>query len=134
MRKTPIRSYKYKKQGSPSGLPNNTQTGSSSQAGCSCDDRAVLQNKQLQPSGSGSSKFLEGNGEDTYLNHHANNVLFGLEVSTKWASKAQNAFKGGVHILGKICPRSDPDIAHIEYSMDPLMFICHQHESKKICA
>ncbi len=31
--------------------------------------------------------------------------------------------KGAVHILGKICPRSDPDIAHMEYSMDPLQFI-----------
>ena len=31
--------------------------------------------------------------------------------------------KGGVHILAKICPRSDPDIAHMEYSMDPLKFI-----------
>ncbi len=28
--------------------------------------------------------------------------------------------KGGVHIRGEICPRSDPDIAHMEYSMDPL--------------
>ncbi len=32
-------------------------------------------------------------------------------------------YKGAVHILGKICPRSDPDIAHMEYSMDPLKFI-----------
>ncbi len=31
--------------------------------------------------------------------------------------------KGAVHILGKICPRSDPDIGHMEYSMDPLKFI-----------
>ncbi len=31
--------------------------------------------------------------------------------------------KGAVHILGKICPRSDTDIAHMEYSMDPLKFI-----------
>ena len=28
--------------------------------------------------------------------------------------------EGAVHILGKICPRSDPDVAHMEYSMDPL--------------
>ena len=31
--------------------------------------------------------------------------------------------KGGVHIRGEICPRSEPDIAHMEYSMDPLKFI-----------
>ncbi len=31
-----------------------------------------------------------------------------------------DVYKGGVHILAKICPRSDPDIAHIKYSMDPL--------------
>ena len=31
--------------------------------------------------------------------------------------------KGAVHILGKICPRSDPDIASMEYSMDPLKFM-----------
>ncbi len=24
--------------------------------------------------------------------------------------------KGGVHIMGEICPRSDPDIAHMKYS------------------
>ena len=26
--------------------------------------------------------------------------------------------KGAVHILGEICPRSDPDIAHVEYCLD----------------
>ena len=26
--------------------------------------------------------------------------------------------KGGVHILGEICPRSDPDIAHMGYYLD----------------
>ncbi len=31
--------------------------------------------------------------------------------------------EGAVHILGKVCPRLDPDIAHMEYSMDPLKFI-----------
>ncbi len=31
--------------------------------------------------------------------------------------------KGGVHIRGEICPRSDPDIAHMEYSMEPLNVI-----------
>ncbi len=28
--------------------------------------------------------------------------------------------KGGVHIMGEICPRSDPDIAHMGYYLDPL--------------
>ncbi len=32
-------------------------------------------------------------------------------------------YEGGVHIRGEICPRSDPDIAHMEYSMEPLKFI-----------
>ena len=31
--------------------------------------------------------------------------------------------KGGVHILGEICPRSDQDIAPMEYYLDPLKFI-----------
>ncbi len=31
--------------------------------------------------------------------------------------------KGGVHIWGKICPRSDPGIAHMKYSIDPLELI-----------
>ncbi len=31
--------------------------------------------------------------------------------------------QGAVHILAKICPRSDPDIAHMEYSLDPLRLI-----------
>ena len=31
--------------------------------------------------------------------------------------------KGAVHILGKICPRSNPDITHKEYSMEPLNVI-----------
>ncbi len=31
--------------------------------------------------------------------------------------------KGGVHIMGEICPRSDPDIAHMKYSIDPLKLI-----------
>ncbi len=31
--------------------------------------------------------------------------------------------KGGVHILGEICPRSDPDIAHRGYYLDPLKLI-----------
>ena len=30
--------------------------------------------------------------------------------------------QGTVHILGEICPRSDPDIAHMEYCLDPLKF------------
>ncbi len=33
--------------------------------------------------------------------------------------------KGGVHIMGKICPRSDPDIAHMRYYLGPLkMRVC----------
>ncbi len=28
--------------------------------------------------------------------------------------------KGGVHIRGEICPRSDPDIAHMRYYLGPL--------------
>ncbi len=28
--------------------------------------------------------------------------------------------KGGVHIMGEICPRSDPDIAHMRYYLGPL--------------
>ncbi len=37
--------------------------------------------------------------------------------------EVDSVLKGAVHILGKICPRSDPDVAHMEYSMDPLKFI-----------
>ncbi len=33
--------------------------------------------------------------------------------------KRQN-LKGAVHILGEICPRSDPDIAHMGYYPDPI--------------
>ncbi len=29
-------------------------------------------------------------------------------------------YKGGVHIMGEICPRSDPDIAHMRYYLGPL--------------
>ncbi len=29
-------------------------------------------------------------------------------------------WKGGVHIMGEICARSDPDIAHMGYYLDPL--------------
>ena len=36
------------------------------------------------------------------------------------------SLKVSVHILGKICPRSNPDIAHMEYSMEPLKFIVYQ--------
>ena len=32
----------------------------------------------------------------------------------------------GPYILGKICPRSDPDIAHMKYSIDPLKLIVNQ--------
>ena len=28
-------------------------------------------------------------------------------------------FKGGVHIIGEICPRSDPDITHMRYYLSP---------------
>ncbi len=28
--------------------------------------------------------------------------------------------QGAVHILGEICPRSDPDIAHMLYYLGPL--------------
>ncbi len=28
--------------------------------------------------------------------------------------------KGGVHIMGEICPRSNPDIAHMRYYLGPL--------------
>ncbi len=31
--------------------------------------------------------------------------------------------EGAVHILGKFCPKSDPDIAHMEYSIKPLKLI-----------
>ncbi len=31
--------------------------------------------------------------------------------------------KGAVHILGEICPRSDPDIAHMKYYLDPIKLI-----------
>ena len=31
--------------------------------------------------------------------------------------------KGGVHIWGEICPRSDPDISHLGYYLDPKKFI-----------
>ncbi len=39
-----------------------------------------------------------------------------------WRSKNSNN-KGGVHILGGICLRSDSDIAHMGYYLDPLKFI-----------
>ena len=29
--------------------------------------------------------------------------------------------KGGVHILGENCPRSDPDVAHMGQYLDPNM-------------
>ncbi len=32
-------------------------------------------------------------------------------------------FKGAVHIMGEICPRSDPDIAHMGYCLDPIKFV-----------
>ncbi len=28
--------------------------------------------------------------------------------------------------MGEICPRSDPDIAHMKYSIDPLKLIVYQ--------
>ena len=31
--------------------------------------------------------------------------------------------QGGVHILGEICPRSDPDIAHMGYYLDPIKLL-----------
>ncbi len=37
--------------------------------------------------------------------------------------------KGGVHIMGKICPRSDPDIAHMKYSIDPQKLIHNTFKS-----
>ncbi len=33
-------------------------------------------------------------------------------------------FEGGVHIVGEICPRSDPDIDHMRYYLDPLKLKC----------
>ncbi len=38
--------------------------------------------------------------------------------------------KGAVHILGEICPRSDPDIAHMEYCLDSLKLNLHRHVCK----
>ncbi len=35
--------------------------------------------------------------------------------------------KGGGHIWGKICSRSDPDIAHMKYSIDPLKLMYKGH-------
>ncbi len=35
----------------------------------------------------------------------------------------KHKWKGGVHIWGEICPRSDPDIAHMGYYLDPIKFI-----------
>ena len=36
---------------------------------------------------------------------------------------ANGLLQGGVHIMGEICPRSNPDIAHVKYSIDPLKLI-----------
>ncbi len=34
-------------------------------------------------------------------------------------------YKGAVHILGEICPRSNPDIVHMGYFLVPIKFtIC----------
>ncbi len=38
-----------------------------------------------------------------------------------WESRVSSVhLEGGVHILGEICPRSDPDIAHMRYYLGPL--------------
>ena len=44
--------------------------------------------------------------------------LFDL-IYLKLFSKQPVIIKGAVHILGEICPRSNPDIAHMGYYLDP---------------
>ncbi len=36
-----------------------------------------------------------------------------------WVCMMKQPHKGGVHIMGEICPRSDPDIAHMRYYLGP---------------
>ena len=47
--------------------------------------------------------------------------MFDLHLLRDFGTNFGN-HKGAVHILGEICPRPNPDIAHMKYCLDPLKF------------
>ena len=55
-----------------------------------------------------------------YTQHHVYLIDLHIGMSKRVGGGNATVIEGGVHIRGEICPRSNPDIAHMRYYHGPL--------------